>query len=274
MTAAEQADYLGWFPNLDVVQAVVTGERTFDYNCFAWTIGLTNTWSEAGTTITELDAFYAHHGFTRAAEGPIAAWGIFDTQMTHAGISGPGHGPRWESKEGSELRFQHDLDELDGSEYGRVLFFYRQTGSPSPEVEAMMKKIKRSQPVDTYLSASQRKKLSAIVTQIPANLRKAYASAFAAWKATWFRGSLGLSSNAATRRVREEYYPLIAFGPAIIPLVIESLADPSNFMALQLYDAIQTDARLLVQFDTDDVRILTGEQGRAREVVHLWLANV
>jgi hypothetical protein len=65
----------------------------------------------------------------------------------------------------------------------------------------------------------------------------------------------------------------IALGPAIIPFVIEKLADPENFLALQLYDAIQPNETLLVQFEPDDERIPEGEQGRAQRVVQAWFAN-
>ena len=62
-------------------------------------------------------------------------------------------------------------------------------------------------------------------------------------------------------------------GPAIIPLVVESLAEPDNFFALQLYDAIQSNEQLLVQYEADDERILEGEQGRAHRVVQSWFAS-
>jgi hypothetical protein len=40
-----------------------------------------------------------------------------------------------------------------------------------------------------------------------------------------------------------------------------------------LYDAVQPDLNLLVQFEPDDERIVEGEQGRARRVVQAWCAN-
>src|SRR5207247_1998647 len=101
----------------------------------------------------------------------------------------------------------------------------------------------------------------------------AFEQAFAVWKDSWFRGSLLVSSDPRTRTVGSEYDQLIALGTAVIPLVIEKLAEPDNFLALQLYDAIQTDPNLLVQFEPSDPRILEGEQGRAQRVVHGWFAN-
>jgi hypothetical protein len=125
----------------------------------------------------------------------------------------------------------------------------------------------------TYMSAAQRKALSQEREQIPAALKAAYERAFAAWKATWLSGGLAISSNPHTRAAGKEYDALIAMGPAIIPLVVESLADPENFFALQLYDAIQPSDNLLVQYEPDDERIMEGEQGRAQRVVQVWFAN-
>jgi hypothetical protein len=54
---------------------------------------------------------------------------------------------------------------------------------------------------------------------------------------------------------------------------VKKLAEPDNFLALTLYDAIQPNDKLVVQFAAGDERVLEGEQGRARRVVHAWFAN-
>jgi hypothetical protein len=125
----------------------------------------------------------------------------------------------------------------------------------------------------SYLSAAQRKILGKQCAVVPAMVRTAFESAFTMWKNTWFSGGLAMSSDPHTRAVGKEFDALIALGPAILPLVIEVLANSENFLALQLYDAIQPNPRLLVQFEPDDERILEGEQGRARRVVQAWFAN-
>jgi hypothetical protein len=56
-------------------------------------------------------------------------------------------------------------------------------------------------------------------------------------------------------------------------IIKRKLAEPDNFVALQLYDAIQPDQRLVVQYGPDDERILEGEQGRACRVIQSWLTN-
>lgn len=65
----------------------------------------------------------------------------------------------------------------------------------------------------------------------------------------------------------------MALGPAILPLLVGKLADPQNFLALTLYDAIQPEAKLVVQFPAGDERVLEDEQGRAPRVVRAWFAN-
>jgi hypothetical protein len=125
----------------------------------------------------------------------------------------------------------------------------------------------------SYLSASQKKALSAEREAIAADLKDAFEKAFKAWKQSWFRGGLAVNSNPQSRAVGEEYDALIALGPEIVPLVVEKLADPENFLALQLYDAMQANDQLVIHFEPDDEGILEGEQGRARHVVHAWFAN-
>jgi hypothetical protein len=125
----------------------------------------------------------------------------------------------------------------------------------------------------SYLSAAQRKALREAVQAVPADLRTAFAQAFEAWKQTWFQVGLAINSDPHTRAVGKEYDALIALGPGIVPLVVERLADPENFLALQLYDAIQADPGLVVHVEPSDERILEGEQGRARRVVQAWFAN-
>jgi hypothetical protein len=273
MTAAEKTRFKAFFPNLDVNKAVVTDGPNPVYNCIAWTVGVTNRWLWPGNSLVNFDTFYQGFGFVRAVDGPIAAWGLSTTHMTHGSVSGPEHGPRWESKCGGDLRIQHGLGELVGSSYGRVLAFYRRGRALSVTNESLVEEVVKEKTVKSYLTTAQRKSLLEERDRITPELRQAYEIAFAAWKETWFSGGLAISSNPHARAIGREYDALISMGSVIIPLVVESLADPENFFALQLYDAIQSNERLLVQYEPDDERILEGEQGRAKRVVQAWFAN-
>jgi hypothetical protein len=273
MTAAEQQRFRGYFPNLNVNQAVVTDNAMPAYNCIAWTVGVTNRWLWPGGSLAHFDTFYRGYGYVRSGHGAIAAWGHSTSGMTHGSVSGPGHGPRWESKCGGDLRIQHGLNELTGGLYGRVLAFYAKGRTLPAPLAAIAEDVMKEKLAKSYLSAAQKQLLHRQQAEIPAKVRTAFGTAFSAWKATWFSGGRAVSSDPHTRAVGSEFDGVIALGPLILPLLIEKLADPENFLALQLYDALQSDENLLVQYEPDDERIVEGEQGRARRVVQAWFAN-
>jgi hypothetical protein len=273
MTPDEKQRFRAYFTNLDVDQVVVTGEPSNIYNCIAWTVGLTDRWLWPGSSILNFDAFYKGFGFVRAGDGPIAAWGHSSSNMTHGSTSGPGYGPRWESKCGPDLRIQHGLDELAGSGYGRVVAFYRKSLFSGNGFVSLLEKVMKQKAPKSHLSSAEKKALGEQVKRVPAEMRASFERAFGAWKDSWFRAGLAISSDPHTRAVGMEFDALIALGQSILPLLIDKLSDPDNFFALQLYDAMQSNERLIVQFEPEDERILEGEQGRARRVVQRWLAN-
>src|SRR5713101_1364617 len=115
---------------------------------------------------------------------------------------------------------------------------------------------------ESYLTDDQLKILRAQRSRVPRKVQTAFDTAFRVWKGSWFRGGLAFSSDPHTRAVGTEFDALIALGPGILPLLLEALSDPENFLALQLYDAIQPNERLVVHFGPEDERIVEGEQGR------------
>jgi hypothetical protein len=272
MTAAEQQRFTGYFPNLNVQTAVVTDEADPIYNCIAWTVGIVTVWIWPGDHLDDFDQFYLGFGFTRSSNGPVAAWGLSPVGMKHGCVSGEGHGPRWESKCGADLRIQHGLSELAGSSYGHVIAYYFSASNAEAPFGEVVRAMKKSV-AKSYLTAAQRRKLRDRIEEIPTETRRAFADAFAAWKETWYEGGLGISSNPAVRGVGKNFDTLIAMGPIVLPLVVEELARPENFFALQLYDAMQPRAELVIHIAPGDERILEGEQGRARRTVQAWFAD-
>ena len=121
------------------------------------------------------------------------------------------------------------------------------------------------------LNASQRKSLAVQMERVARTTREAFESRFKAWQETWFSAPLAISSDPSSRTHSVEFHNLVALGPSILPLVIDQMTDTSNFFAVALYDAIQPDRALIVQYDADDDRIDLGEQGRAAEVVNAYL---
>lgn len=97
------------------------------------------------------------------------------------------------------------------------------------------------------LTAQEHSALASSLSEVPEDLRSRFDAAFKAWKRTWFSGSLAIDSNPHARARGDAFDDLVAMGPAILPLVVETLTDDDNFLSLVLYDAIQRDARFTVK---------------------------
>lgn len=136
------------FPNLGTDFEVVaprTGHPDFpqsqkpgvkQYNCIAWTLGITDHWVWPGKTVREFDALYARHGFKRAATRnlkhepgvvKVALYGLLDD----AGNLGATHAARqeadgtWTSKLGGEARIRHlTAEAVAGPGYGDPIAVY------------------------------------------------------------------------------------------------------------------------------------------------------
>ena len=268
LTQTESARFKRSFPNLNTQKAVVTDNATSRYNCIAWTVGSTSSWIWPGSSLADFDLFYAQKGFQRSSNGPIAVWATSGS-MTHGCISGVGHGPRWESKCGSDLRIQHGLSELRGSTYGRVVAFYRMSGTasatPTPPT---------SQEGDDMDREHLDELLHEAVSTVNEAVAEEFESRFNAWKETWNAEHTLHLSNPAFVTYSREYCDLVAMGPEILPLIVLKLTDPENFFALQLYEAVESDPGALVDINPAEDTIMEGEQGRARQTVERWVSNL
>ena len=273
MTAAEKQKFRGYFPNLNVDQAVVTGEFSRVYNCLSRTLGVTNRWIWPGGTVQAFDALYQGAGFVRSGNGPIAAWGASFSQMTHGCTSGSGHGPRWESKCGADLRIQHGLNELVGASYGRVLAFYAPRKVSRRALEQLLVEIRKMPKRRSNLSSADFAALKKELAAIPTEVRHEFETRYSAWRSTWDAPHFSVSSDPSVLRFSKEFTEVAALGAQVLPLVVAKLAEPDEFFALQLYDALVGSESLRVDVAPEDEQIFEGEQGRAEKVVKRWLAK-
>lgn len=259
MTAQEKIQFKGWFPALDVDAAVVTAESTTAYNCISWTVGVTNVWHWPGSSIQDFDAFYSGFGFQRRPSGPVAVWGHDLQDMLHGSVSGPTHGPRWESKCGSSLRIQHGKDELVSDGYGHIVGFYRRRWFWYL-IWLVVQLLRRP-----YFKVDPRsvRILDEAEAAIDPARRERFEQLFADWKKSWHDPSVQLHSNPAFVRRLPAFEELVALGPEILPAVARKLAEPDNFLALQLYEALQPDEYLKVAIRPGSAEARLGEQGRA-----------
>lgn len=280
MTSDERERFKDYFPGLDVERAMVSGERAIEYNCVSWTVGVTTYWLWPGSHIENFDKFYESHGYTRAPRGPIAVWGHGLSEIAHAGISGLGHGPRWESKCGSDLRIQHGLDELAGDSYGRVVAFYSRKKHVLEEAGAYyepgsVSSLTRVQEVMGE-KTEQNHALESVIRKIDEQTISEFEARFSTWAQTWRAHHTAHLSNPAFVKDSKEFVALMKMGTAIVPLIVQKLTNPRNFFALQLYDTLQpeVDKTAIVHIDPEDDAMLEGEQGRAARTVERWVSSL
>jgi hypothetical protein len=270
LSPTEKAQAKRIWPRLNVSNVVVTGEATQQYNCLAWTLGITNRWvwpwGSRNATKAEFDALYRGFGFASSGTGPLAAFGLNLNSMTHGSISGPGHGPRWESKCGAWLRIQHGLGELEGgSLYGNVCGFYNKRG-----VVVAATAVSKMAPMNK-LSKIEVEALKRKFDAVPRELRSAFNKAYAEWRESWDHPLIVVSSDPTTRTHSTAFIELVALGPQILPLLIEKLTKPDEFFALQAVDRLLR-PEAIVTVDVEDPAALEGEQARALETIRRWLA--
>lgn len=272
LTASEKTTFLASFPLLDVDFTIVTDEPSGVYNCISWTVGVTNYWHWPGSTLANFDSFYAQFNLVRKTKGTVAAWGFSTSGMTHGCISGPTHGPCWESKCGSLARIQHCLNELNGPAYGQVLAYY----APKLIIKwpfypkylrDYMKKVRE-------FTDDEKRLLQGLIKPIPKSLVDNFEVIFKAWKATWFTGEMAFVSDPYKRLEAKEFARLEKLGKDVLPLLAKKMMDESNFMALPAFEKIAGSRKLIIRIDPDSEQVLEGEQGRAYRTVKNYLANI
>lgn len=141
-TAAEISDASAKYPNLKTGDWCVTGPATPDYNCIAWTIGVTNRWvwdevdtagdGDGTVSISDFDAFYANHGYSptppnETPADPAIALFADSSGPTHAAIKSSyscAGGILFESKRGRNIRIAHFPYQLEGGIYGNIVKYY------------------------------------------------------------------------------------------------------------------------------------------------------
>lgn len=268
LTAAEKTTFLNAFPLLDVDFTIVTGEPTTDYNCISWTVGVTNYWHWPGSTLANFDSFYAQFGLVRKTKGHVAAWGFADNNMTHGCISGPTHGPCWESKCGSLARIQHCLNELNGPAYGHVIAYYaKKFKIIFPKYLLKYMKLKRE------FTKEEISLLKSLIKEIPREKAADFEKRFSAWKKIWHIGNLAFSSDPYSRIKTAEFRELKSLGKSILPLLANKLMDENNFLALPAFEEL-ADNKFTIRIDAADEKVLEGEQGRAYRTVKNYLAGL
>jgi hypothetical protein len=123
----------------------------------------------------------------------------------------------------------------------------------------------------SYLTRVQSLKLHDEIARIPPATRAEFERRYAAWRKTWSRPELAVRSDTRALRDSPEFAALVALGPSVLPLLIEKIAHPEAFFALQAYEGLAPDWPQTLA-DAGG-RIFESEQAKARRAVTDWLAR-
>lgn len=255
------------FPQMTLDNTKVIGPKTKQYNCMAWSVGITNAWLWPGPD--KFKEFYAQHSAHLANNGGIAAFGFSLQNMTHGAtnLEIPNYGHSWTSKLGENPLVLHTLGALSGagSIYGNVLQYY--TPQPPLAESWIGEEIIMYQLTEAEISTLQHR-----INQLSQDLREQFTRAYHRWKKTWSQPTILASSNPQDRARSKEFDDLIAMGPAIVPLLIKEMSVEHDFFALQAVERL-VPSDIVFRPAIGDPEFLGGEQLRAYMTATHWLAS-
>lgn len=282
-TSSEKQVLKANFPNLNVNDIWVTDEQTPQYNCIAYSMGITYRWINPSSQLAAFQnqyknakswyaASYNYNVIPRLAyNANVDGWGKSSFDMTHGSVVYSG--TVWESKLGQYLRITHSRQGLSGNAYGNVLTSFEKTNRAYRE----MKNVAQYSKMDNIaLSAQQLSRIRKLASLVNKQTQTAFEIAFSNWKKEWLSNPQTIiSSNTHDAKKLDGYITLKSMGKAIIPLVVNKLVEEDNFFALVLYDDLQQNEKEKISYKQgiDEDWLFEGEQSRARRTVKLWLAS-
>lgn len=257
-TDAEWASLVHAFPNLVRNDVWITAEPTATYNCIAYSLLIYDQWINPLSPQTLFENQYAGYGYqvTGADAATIDGWGKNGgADMTHGSrvsTTMPASG-LWESKLGASFRITHGREQLDSAVYGSILtHFDRQRPVSIPTVK---------------ITVREEQELAERARAVDPELFREFTDLLRAWKDTWSKLEIQLSSASATRATGPAFDALVELGEPSVPLVMRELPTKDGFFLLPLLDRIMHDAVL------DREHPLESEQSRAARTVRRWLAT-
>ncbi len=277
-TTSEWSSLIRDFPNLTKNNVWVTapstprGNTPF-YNCIAWSLGLDDRWINPNSPLSAFKTQYETWGQKPESalfpSADIDAWGTSTYNATHGSKTYAGQylgisSGLWESKLGQSLRITHGRRGLNSTVYGRILASFTPGFAFLSEEVRTLSHVKPLYEMNMSILKNQLKK-------IPKKTRSEFENAFYNWQETWFTGDYKFSSDTKDFAQGEAFLALVDMGDSIIPLVLEKLQDPGNFVALVLYDTIQANNELVITYEKGDLFSLEGEHARAKRTIAKWM---
>jgi hypothetical protein len=129
-TTEQYSRFIGAFPNLR--KWSITAPWTNQYNCIAWSVGVTDQWIWPGSTVQDFDEFYASYGWSlstscerefKKRKVALFAYNSDPNDCTHG--SRETDDCSWhESKCGGWERIMHIKTEMESGVYGNIIRCY------------------------------------------------------------------------------------------------------------------------------------------------------
>ncbi|MBN1576118.1 MAG: hypothetical protein JW913_06180 [Chitinispirillaceae bacterium] len=245
----------GMFPNLKADDAINSSWATGNYNCVAWSGGLTIFGVPTFPLEWEWDSYYKNtypgldpryagtENFERTTNADEAVIDVYrNTNFTHAQVRRYAnrhmHGYDWESKTGRDERFFHPRYALEGYQsfqYGQIYMHYKSTGTYAATAKSDAMGINRpltlKESVDlgltrinnVYYSTEEAAALEERSKKIKSSTRCAFSEKYRNWERTWDEALLRYSSNNKDFAKSDEYKNFLRFcsenGKTVWPLL-------------------------------------------------------
>jgi len=299
-TTSEMSGLQATFPNITPSSVLVFGEANPGYNCIAWSLGISYTWVNPPSPLSVFQVLYnqaansvhsagaprlswqANSNWkTQPAVFPSATidgWGTSTTAMTHGSRlmqSADFPAAVWTSKLGQSLLITHNRQAFSGATiYGNILTSFSRAAPLPPTLVADLKERHDQIMAEEFFTEDHRNALDEAVDKIDDSKKAQFEALYAKWLAA-IDEKLAFSSDTRDGARLPEFAALVALGDGILPLVVEKLCESplTEFRLAVLYDALQPEPALRIQYGADDPNQFEGEPARALRSAKLWLGS-
>jgi hypothetical protein len=290
------------FAYMDISKVNIVEGPNDQYNSISWALGIKNLWINPPKIIANFQSVFLnsckaniktanqsistqHCWRQHPIDGVspiIKGWGTNLGNMVHASryiIDDNFPEGTWSSKLGFSYLITHEDDSLLDFAYNSstgvaltsfvesIRYNYNIT-SISEHYNQILNYVYNT----THFSTAHLEIIQQSVSNISNVTRQQFDNAYYQWIDTC-KQEKALSSYTYDCSNVETFHNLINLSSTIIPLLINKLVNPSNFLALVPYEAIQTNTSYHVPAFLENDYTIECEQSRAIKTVELWLHN-
>lgn len=264
---------------MDMDSVWVIYERNKNFNCYAWSLGLTNRWIALPneTAIDVLVSFYHDYGVSLSrhkSTASIMAIGNSPNIVAHAApyinVNQQSIGDTWSSKMGEGLGITHSYDGIQNGFYGTTNAFFKKNTPETTSIQIDQLSNQSFEDIGIHeISKLEKKLINDSISHTSDKTKEEFSKSYKAWETTWDKPEISASSDAADRAKSKEFFELISLGEDIIPLLIGTLQNHTQFFALQALEQL-VQPNIIFKPQINDIAIFGGEQLRARETISRW----